>query len=125
VLPSRARQCPQRHGAAAPKKNEFASFTDFKESRCKSIHTDNRRSEQRLRVFKAGTIEFGGAGIDCTVRNIMAKGATLDVASPVGIPHEITLYVPASQQRRHGHIVWRKEKRIGVGVRLRRRLVFV
>jgi hypothetical protein len=58
---------------------------------------DDRRSEPRLRIFKAGTIEFGGAGIDCTVRNITATGAALEVASPVGIPHEITLSVPTRQ----------------------------
>jgi hypothetical protein len=45
------------------------------------------------------------------VRNISAAGATLEVASPVGIPHEITLSLPTSQLRRHG---WRKEKGVGV-----------
>jgi hypothetical protein len=75
---------------------------------------DDRRSESRLRIFKAGTIEFDGAGIDCTVRNISATGAALEVASPVGIPHEITLNVPTRQLRRHSYVVWRKEKKIGV-----------
>jgi hypothetical protein len=75
---------------------------------------DDRRSEPRLRVFKAGTIEFDGAGIDCTVRNISPKGAALEVASPLGIPHEITLSVPTSELRRHGYTVWRKERRIGI-----------
>jgi hypothetical protein len=72
---------------------------------------DERRSGPRLRVFKAGMIEFGVAGIDCTVRNISASGAALEVASPVGIPQEIILNVPASELRRHGYIVWRKERR--------------
>jgi hypothetical protein len=89
-------------------------FINFEEVCCKYVYMNERRSEPRLRVFKAGTIEFGGAGIDCTVRNITAKGATLEVASPVGIPHEITLSVQTSQLRRHGYVVWRKEKRIGV-----------
>jgi hypothetical protein len=75
---------------------------------------DDRRSEPRLRVFKAGTVEFDGAGIDCTVRNISATGAALEVASPVGIPHEITLNVPTRQLHRHSYVVWRKEKKIGV-----------
>jgi len=75
---------------------------------------DDRRSEPRLRVFKAATIEFDGAGIDCTVRNLSASGAALEVASPVGIPHEIILNVLTSELRRHGRVVWRKERRIGV-----------
>jgi hypothetical protein len=59
-------------------------------------------------------IEFSDAGIDCTVRNISATGAALEVASPVGIPHEITLNVPTRQLRRHGYVMWRKEKKVGV-----------
>jgi hypothetical protein len=75
---------------------------------------DDRRSEPRLRIFKAGTIEFDGAGIDCTVRNVTAAGASVEVASPIGIPHEITLNIPTQQLRRHGYVLWRQEKRIGV-----------
>ena len=75
---------------------------------------DDRRSEPRLRIFKAGTVEFGDAGIDCTVRNITAAGASIEVTSPIGIPHEITLNVPTRQLRRHSYVVWRKEKKIGV-----------
>src|SRR5665811_2525279 len=43
---------------------------------------EERRAAPRQRVFKAGTIEFDGAAIDCTVRNISDLGAGLDVASP-------------------------------------------
>jgi hypothetical protein len=80
---------------------------------------DDRRSEPRLRAFKAGMIEFGGTGIDCTVRNISATGATLEFANPVGIPYEITLNIATRQLRRHGYIVWRKEKKTpGAGCRV-------
>jgi hypothetical protein len=73
-----------------------------------------RRAVPRQRVFKAGTIEFGGVAVDCTIRNISTIGAGLEVASPLGIPHEITLTIRACDERRHGYIVWRSEKRIGV-----------
>ena len=75
---------------------------------------DDRRSEPRLRIFKAGTVEFGDAGIDCTVRNITAAGASIEVSSPIGIPHEIVLRIPTRQVCRHGYVLWRQEKRIGV-----------
>ena len=75
---------------------------------------EERRAVQRHRVFKAGKIEFGGTGIDCTIRNTWPAGAALDVASPVGIPHEVTVNVRTGQVRQHCYIVWRKEKRIGV-----------
>jgi hypothetical protein len=75
---------------------------------------EERRATPRRRVFKAGSIEFDGASIDCTIRNISPAGATLDIASPVGIPHEITLNMVTRSTRERGHVVWRKERRIGV-----------
>ncbi|MEY9106686.1 hypothetical protein ABH999_002882 [Bradyrhizobium yuanmingense] len=75
---------------------------------------DERRDKARHRVLKAGTIEFGGGAIDCTVRNLSDTGAALDVASPVGIPDHFTLFVQADGAHRTCTVVWRKEKRIGV-----------
>ena len=54
---------------------------------------ENSRAAPRQRVFKAGTIEFGGSTIDCVVRNISATGAALEDASPVGIPAEFNLLI--------------------------------
>ena len=73
-----------------------------------------RRATVRQRVFKAGTIEFNGGGVDCTIRNMYIAGAALEIASPVIVPHEITLNILTRQVRRHCLVVWRKEKRIGV-----------
>jgi hypothetical protein len=75
---------------------------------------EDRRAKQRQRVFKAGTIEFDGCGVDCTIRNMSPTGAALDVATPIGIPQEITLNIMSRHQRQNCRIVWRKEKRIGV-----------
>jgi hypothetical protein len=65
-------------------------------------------------VLKAGTIEFGGGAIDCTVRNFSDTGAALDVTSPVGIPEHFTLFIQADGKHLSCTVVWRKEKRIGV-----------
>jgi PilZ domain len=73
-----------------------------------------RRIIPRQRIFKAGTIEFDGVGVECTVRNISEGGAGLEVASPAGIPHEITLNILSRGVRHHCHVVWRQKKRIGV-----------
>jgi hypothetical protein len=75
---------------------------------------EERRAQPRQRILKAGTIEFDGGSIDCTIRNMSPTGAALDVASPVGIPREITLNIVSSHERQNCQIVWRKEKRIGV-----------
>jgi hypothetical protein len=72
------------------------------------------RAIPRHRVLKAGTIEFGGGAIDCTIRNMSNAGAALDVASPVGIPAQFTLVLPADGSHMPCHVVWRTETRIGV-----------
>jgi hypothetical protein len=75
---------------------------------------DEKRTAPRHRVLKAGTIEFGGGAIDCTVRNISNVGAALDVNSPIGIPDHFTLVLPADGQHIACHVVWRKQNRIGI-----------
>jgi hypothetical protein len=72
------------------------------------------RHVQRRRFLKVGSIEFNGGGIDCTVRNMSQRGASLEVESPVGIPQRFVLSVTFDRLRRPCLIVWRKAKRIGV-----------
>ncbi|WP_420738117.1 PilZ domain-containing protein [Bradyrhizobium japonicum] len=73
-----------------------------------------QRTSPRLRTLKAGKISFGGGVIDCTIRNVSASGAALDVTSPVGIPEHFTLIVEADQSQTPCRVMWRKPKRIGV-----------
>ena len=74
----------------------------------------NKRASPRNRVLKVGTIEFGGGAITCGVRNMSGTGAMLDVVTPVGIPDHFTLVLRANGHRMPCHVVWWKEKRIGV-----------
>jgi hypothetical protein len=73
-----------------------------------------KRTAPRHRVLKRGSIAFSGGGIDCTVRNLSANGAGLDVASPFGLPPRFTLVIEADQFIRRCQAVWSNEKRIGV-----------
>ena len=75
---------------------------------------NDRRAIPRHKVLKAGSIEFDGSCVDCTIHNLSDIGAGIEVASPFGIPHEITLNILTQHVRQHGYVVWRKEKRIGV-----------
>lgn len=72
------------------------------------------RTFPRRRVLKAGTIEFSGGTIDCTVRNLSTVGAALEVSSPVGIPENFTLIFRTEGLQMPCQVVWRREKRIGV-----------
>jgi hypothetical protein len=92
----------------------LSPFTEFLDFGFRSGSMEECRTKPRQRVLKAGTIEFDGGSVDCTIRNISPIGAALEVASLVGIPHEITLNIVSRRERQHCHIVWRKEKRIGV-----------
>jgi PilZ domain len=73
--------------------------------------TEQRRA-QRHRVYKAGTIEFSGTTISYVVRNISASGAAIEVNTPLWFPDRFTLGVGG--QRKLCHVVWRREKRIGL-----------
>jgi hypothetical protein len=75
---------------------------------------DSNRIAPRRRILKAGSIQFGGGALDCTVRNLSATGAALEVLSPLYIPDRFTLVIETEQLKRACHIVWRKERRIGV-----------
>ena len=74
----------------------------------------SHRIAPRRRVLKAGSIAFGGGAIDCIVRSLSETGAALEVVSPLYIPDRFTLIVQTEQLKRPCHIVWRKEKRIGI-----------
>jgi len=75
---------------------------------------DEQRITSRRRILKAGSIAFAGSEIACTVRNLSETGAALDVVTPLFIPDRFTLVVSSEQLKRPCHIVWRREKRIGV-----------
>jgi PilZ domain len=75
---------------------------------------NEHRAASRHRVLKAGKISFGGGAIDCTVRNLSQTGAALEVVTPLFIPDRFTLVIQTDQLKRPCHIVWRREKRIGV-----------
>lgn len=77
---------------------------------------EEHRPKQRRRVYKTGRIAFNGgrAAIDCVLRNLSDKGACLRVVSPVGIPETFDLVLDSDNAARPCHVVWRKEKEIGV-----------
>lgn len=75
---------------------------------------EERRSAPRHRVLKAGTIEFGSAAIPCTVRNLSASGASIEVNSPLWFPDRFVLAIASEGWRRQCRVARRQEKRIGI-----------
>jgi hypothetical protein len=78
------------------------------------VASNEKRVAQRFRVFKAGTIEFSGNAIACTVRNLSASGAAIEVRTPLWFPDRFTLGIASDGMRRACHIVWRNDGRIGL-----------
>ncbi len=75
---------------------------------------ENHRAAPRHRVLKAGSIEFNGGVVDCTVRNVSDTGAALEVASPTGVPESFWLVLQGDHTRRYCRVAWRTNKRVGV-----------
>lgn len=73
-----------------------------------------RRASPRRRVLKSGTLAFGGGGIDCTVRNLSAAGARVDIASPIGLPDNFLLVIEADQFTRRCRPIWKTERQLGL-----------
>lgn len=75
---------------------------------------DENRESTRKRVLKAGSICFGSGTISCTVRNISASGALLEVESLAGVPHSFVVVIPADNISRSCRMIWASERRMGV-----------
>ena len=80
---------------------------------------DEKRLGLRQRVYRAAHIVFNErrAAIDCVVHDVSERGARLRVATPVGIPGEFDLAFDHDGTVRPCHVVWRKEKQIGIAFR--------
>jgi hypothetical protein len=74
----------------------------------------NNRINERHQVLRAGTISFQGSKIDCAVHNVSLGGAKLEVDDRIEVPDSFDLLIDAETGKQHCHVVWRKERRIGV-----------
>ena len=73
-----------------------------------------KRTAQRYRVFKGGSITFEDSGIACTVRNMSEGGAAIDLDSPVTLPQSFKLAIARDNFVRNCRAVWRNDRRIGL-----------
>ena len=82
--------------------------------------TDKRR-QPRLRILKAGKIIFNhrSSVIDCTIRNLSAGGACLQVPSTMAVPTTFDLVIDAEKENRVCRVMWKTENRIGVSFQRR------
>ncbi len=74
-----------------------------------------RRSE-RVRSFLRARILFnnGASTIDCTIKNISAQGAKIEIAHSLSVPAEFDLHVPQRGRTYRSKMAWRASDSIGV-----------
>jgi hypothetical protein len=76
---------------------------------------EEHRVELRQRTLRAAKIIIDGKSmIDCKVRNLTHKGASLEVGSLVGIPAMFELSIPIDHLTRKCRVRWRKSNQIGI-----------
>lgn len=76
---------------------------------------EGRRSE-RVRSFLRARILFnnGASTIDCTIKNISAHGAKIDVDHAMSVPSEFDLEVPQRSRTYRARMMWRAADSVGV-----------
>jgi hypothetical protein len=76
--------------------------------------TKDRRAGARRRLLKTGYIVLSDKApkLQCTVRNMSAKGASLQVQTTVGIPANFVVIVDG--ERKACHASWRTDTKLGV-----------
>lgn len=76
---------------------------------------NERRSSQRHRTFKGGSIIYGlSPAVDCVIRNMSEQGAAIESAGAAFIPDTFDLLVKPEMVKRRCRVIWRDENRIGV-----------
>jgi hypothetical protein len=66
------------------------------------------------KVFKTGKIYFGKTSEVCTVREMSATGASIELADPAHVPDQFKLVLEMESASRSCAAIWRKDRQIGV-----------
>ena len=74
------------------------------------------RINPRHRVLRAGKNVFNHrfSVVDCTVRNVSAGGACLQVPTTIGIPDDFDLVIEPEKESRACRVAWKSDNRLGV-----------
>ena len=74
------------------------------------------RRDERVRAFLRARILFNNnnSSIDCTVKNISASGAKIEISSVLSVPNEFDLEVPQKGRTYRAKLMWRDANFVGV-----------
>jgi hypothetical protein len=75
---------------------------------------EEKRKHPRTDINEPAYVSSGGSVMSCTVRNISAEGAAIDVENPAFVPSRFRLVMAKDSSVRECQIAWIQKNRIGL-----------
>jgi hypothetical protein len=75
---------------------------------------EERRKHPRTEIDQPAYVSSRGSVMSCTVRNISAEGAAIDVANPAFVPAQFRLVMAHDSSVHECRIAWIQRNRIGL-----------
>jgi hypothetical protein len=75
---------------------------------------DEKRKHPRTEISEPAYVSSGGSVMSCTVRNISAEGAAIDVENPAFVPSRFRLVMAKDSSVRECQVAWIQKNRIGL-----------
>lgn len=75
---------------------------------------EEKRKYPRTEINEPAYVSSGGSVMSCTVRNISAEGAAIDVENPAFVPARFRLVMANNSSVRECRIAWIQQNRIGL-----------
>jgi hypothetical protein len=75
---------------------------------------EEKRKHPRTEINEPAYVSLGGSVMSCTVRNISAEGAAIDVENPAFVPPHFRLVMASDSTVHECRIAWIQKNRIGV-----------
>jgi len=76
--------------------------------------TEERRKYPRTEIDQPAYVSSGGSVMSCTVRNISAEGAAIDVENPAFVPAHFRLVMASDSSVHECRVAWIQKNRIGL-----------
>ena len=75
---------------------------------------DEKRKHPRTEIDEPAYVSSGGSVMSCTVRNISAEGAAIDVENPAFVPQRFRLVMANNAKVYECRVAWIQRNRIGL-----------
>lgn len=75
---------------------------------------DEKRKHPRTEIDEPAYVSSGGSVMSCTVRNISAEGAAIDVDNPAFVPQRFRLVMANNTRVYECRVAWIQRNRIGL-----------